>query len=142
MLPSPNAVRAQFATPPITVMVLSLPNTFGPSSHSRPLSECVAAAQNISRGVHQAALRRDYVAAAADVCGKVRYGAFCRDVIASPKMLVAKLKIDPEPVLAVELPTTKAAPNNPSAWASAPSPIARAPLNNVLVHSAVADTGD
>jgi hypothetical protein len=49
--------------------------------------------------------------------------------------LVAKLKTDPELVAAVELPTTKAAPNNPSAWACAPSPIAREPLNNVLVQS-------
>ena len=56
-------------------------------------------------------------------------------VLPSPKRLVAKLKIDPELVVAVELPTTKAAPNNPSAWASAPSPMAREPLNNVLVQS-------
>ena len=38
--------------------------------------------------------------------------------------------------MAVEfVPTTKAAPRNPSAWASAPSPMAREPLNNVLVQS-------
>ena len=59
-------------------------------------------------------------------------------VLLSPKRLVAKLKIDPELVVAVEfVPTTKAAPSNPSAWACAPSPMAREPLNNVLVHSAL-----
>ena len=57
-------------------------------------------------------------------------------VLLSPNRLVAKLKIDPELVVALEfVPTTKAAPNNPSAWACAPSPMAREPLNNVLVQS-------
>jgi len=55
-----------------------------------------------------------------------------------PKRLVAKLKNVPEPVVAVELlPTTIAAPNNPSAWATAPSPIATATLNSVLLQSAL-----
>src|SRR4051794_3237387 len=57
-------------------------------------------------------------------------------VLLSPKRLVAKFKIDPALVAAVELfPTTKAAPNSPSAWATAPSPMAMAALKNALVQS-------
>ena len=57
-------------------------------------------------------------------------------VLPSPKRLVAKLRTDPEAVLAEEFaPTTNAAPNSPSACATAPSPMATATLNNVLVQS-------
>ena len=81
---------------------------------------------------------RNGVVVAADVCGPVRYGAFCRDGVAVAKEAGGQVEDRPRAVVAEEfVPTTKAAPNTPSAWAAAPSPIATATLNNVLVQSAL-----
>ena len=65
-------------------------------------------------------------------------GPCAATTLSSPKRLVAKFKTDPEAVVAEEfIPTTTAAPSSPSAWATAPSPMATATLNNVLVQSAL-----
>ena len=83
---SPNAFRAQFATPPMHRDGVVVADHVSSPVHIAALCrDCVAAAQNISGGVQQAALCRDRVAVAADVCGKVRYGASCRDGVAVAK---------------------------------------------------------
>ena len=69
---------------------------------------------------------------------KFAYGAICRDGVAVAKEAGGQVEDRPRACGGGGVrPTTKAAPNNPSAWASAPSPIAMATLNNVLVQSAL-----
>ena len=101
-------------------MVLSLPNDVSSPVHIAALCREVLPLPRILVAVfNRLPCVVTCVAVAADVGGKVRYRAFCRGGLPSPKRLVAKLKTDPELVSAVEfVPTTKATPNTPSAWAA------------------------